>query len=222
MPKNIYDYICQTIELPNPEIKDPANARQRIAMYYANVAFLDECLGQVLGTLKELGIEDDTIVIYSSDHGEMLGEHGLWQKFVFYEPSVGVPLIFRLPGVTKPGTVCRAPVSQVSLMATILDLCGIPVPEGLDGEPLTPFLAEPEKVSTKPVFSQYALRTKNAKALIRKGIWKYSHYTSDTPELYNQRDDPHEMNNVALLPAYKPRMESLRSELLQWSDPAAV
>ena len=126
-------------------------------MYYANVAFLDECLGQVLGTLKELGIEDDTIVIYSSDHGEMLGEHGLWQKFVFYEPSVGVPLIFRVPGVTRPGTVCRAPVSQVSLMATILDLCGIPVPEGLDGEPLTPLLAEPEKVSTKPVFSQYAL-----------------------------------------------------------------
>jgi choline-sulfatase len=107
-------------------------------------------------------------------------------------------------------------------MTTILDLCGIPVPEGLDGEPLTPFLADPEKVSTKPVFSQYALRTKNAKALIRKGIWKYSHYTSDTPELYNLRDDPHEMNNVALLPAYKPRMESLRSELLQWSDPAAV
>ena len=184
---------------PNPEIKDPANARQRIAMYYANVAFLDDCLAQVLATLKELGIEDDTIVIYSSDHGEMLGEHGLWHKFVFYEPSVGVPLIIRVPGMTQSGTVCHAPVSQVSMMATLLDLCGIPVPEGLDGEALSPFLYDPGKASAKPVFAQFALRTKNARAMIRKGIWKYSHYANDTPELYNLRDDPQEMKEIVAL-----------------------
>ena len=218
------DEIRRRIETdpPNPEIKDPANARQRIAMYYANVTFLDECLGQVLGTLKELGIEDNTVVIYSSDHGEMLGEHGLWQKFVFYEPSVGVPLIIRVPGVTKSGSVCRAPVSQTSLMATLLDLCGIPVPEGLDGEPLTPFLREPDRTSTKPVYSQFALRSKNAKAMIRQGIWKYSHYASDTPELYNLRDDPKEMNNLAESAAHRPRIDQLKAELLQWSDPASV
>ncbi len=207
---------------PNPEIKDPANARQRIAMYYANVAFLDDCLGRVLGTLKELGIEDDTIVIYSSDHGEMLGEHGLWHKFVFYEPSAGVPLVIRVPGMTQAGAVCHAPVSQVSMMATLLDLCGIPVPEGLDGAPLTPFLYDPGKASAQPVFSQFALRTKNARAMIRKGIWKYSHYANDTPELYNLRDDPQEMNNVAASALHRPRVEALRSELLQWSDPAAM
>ena len=207
------------------EARATALARQRIAMYYGNVAFLDDCLGQVLASLKELGIEDDTVVIYSSDHGEMLGEHGLWHKFVFYEPSVGVPLIFRVPGVTQPGSVCHTPVSQVSLMATLLDLCGIAVPEGLDGAPLTPILSEPDRVQRQPappVFSQFALRTGNARAMIRKGIWKFSHYATDMAELYNLRDDPSEMNNLAESQLHRPRVEALRTELLQWSDPASV
>jgi choline-sulfatase len=113
-------------------------------------------------------------------------------------------------------------VSQVSLMATLLELCGIAVPERLDGAPLTPYLTEPAKISQDPVYAQFALRTKNSRAMIRKGIWKYSHYSGDTPELYNLRDDPDEMNNVALNPAYKPRLEALRADLLRWSDPAAV
>ncbi len=203
--KRVPAEIRARIEAPTatPELKDPAAARQRIAMYYANVAFLDECMGQVTKALDELGLANNTVVIYSSDHGEMLGEHGMWQKFVFYEPSVGVPLIVRLPGVTPPGSVCRTPVSQASIMATLLDLCGIPVPEGLDGEPLTPYLQDPQRVTkqTAPVFSQYA---------------------ADTPELYNLRDDPQEMNNLAESRLHKPRVEELKSELLTWSNPAAV
>ena len=88
---------------PTPELNDPEKARQRIALYYASIAQLDENIGAVLATLRELGLEQDTIVVYTTDHGEMLGEHGLWQKFVFYEPSVGVPLIVRVPGVTRAG-----------------------------------------------------------------------------------------------------------------------
>ena len=110
----------------------------------------------------------------------------------------------------------------VSLMATLLDLCGMPVPEDLDGELLTPFLREADRTSAQPVYAQFALRTRNAKAMIRKGIWKYSHYANDTPELYNLRDDAQEMNNLAQSPAHKPRVEALRTELLQWSDPGVV
>jgi choline-sulfatase len=209
-------------DAPNPEIRDEAKARQRIAMYYANVAFLDECMGRVLATLKELNLEDDTVVLYSSDHGEMLGEHGLWQKFVFYDPSAGVPLIFRVPGVTTPGSACAAPVSQVSLMATLLDLCGLPVPSGLDGDSLQPFLREPNRSGTEPVYSQFALKTRNAKAMIRHGDWKYCHYANDTPELYNMRQDPGEMTNLAGDAAHRARMEELRSRLLGWHDPASL
>jgi len=206
-------------DAPNPEIKDPAYARQRIAMYYANVAYLDESIGHVLRTLQELNLEKDTIVIYSSDHGEMLGDHGLWHKFVFYEPSVGVPLIFRVPGMTQAGSVCSTPVSQVSLMATLLDLCGVPVPSGLDGEPLTPFLRQPGLNPEKPVYAEFALQSKNAKAMIRLGNWKYNHYANDTPELYNLHNDPNEMNNLASGRSHQGKTDELRSQLLGWHDP---
>lgn len=207
---------------PSLELAEPRNARQRIAMYYGNVAFLDESIGQVMNTVRELGLEQDTIVLYSSDHGEMLGEHGLWQKFVFYDPSAGVPLIFRVPGMTREGGVCRAPVSQAALVATLLDLCGLPVPQGLDEGPLTPFLREPERKATRPVYSEFALRTKAAKYMIRDGDWKYSFYVNDMPELYNLRDDPGEMSNLALEPAHRSRAEDMKAKLFAWHKPSEL
>ncbi len=206
-------------DAPNPEIRDPENARQRIAMYYGNVAHLDDCVGRVLNVLRELDLENDTIVLYSSDHGEMLGEHGMWQKFVFYEPSLGVPLIFRVPGMTKAGGVCSAPVSLVSLMATLLDLCGLPVPGGLDGDSIVPYLREPARAQEKPIFAEFALRTKNAKYMIRHGDWKYCFYVSDTPELYNLADDPLEMNNLAHSAAHKDKLDDMKTQLFSWHRP---
>ncbi len=204
----------------NPEIRDPARGRQRIAMYYANVAFMDECLGQVMAALRELELEKDTIVIYSSDHGEMLGEHGLWHKFVFYDPSVGVPLIIRVPGLTQPGAVCAQPVSQTSLVATLLELCGMPVPSGLDGPSLYPSLKEPALSNGGPVFAEFALQTKNAKYMIRSGDWKYCHYLNDSAELYNLRNDPTEMANLAHDSAWRGKMDEMRARLFSWHEPA--
>jgi choline-sulfatase len=191
-------------------------------MYYGNIAFLDEQIGHVLRALRELGLDQDTVVVYSSDHGEMLGDHGLWQKFVFYEPSVGVPLIFRVPGVTREGAVCRNPVSQAALVATLLDLCGIAVPSGLDEPSLEPMLREPDRAVDRPVFSEFALQTKQAKYMIRRGDWKYCFYVNDMAELYNLRDDPGEMNNLALDPAHRSRAEDLKSQLFAWHRPAEL
>lgn len=204
---------------PNPEIKDPEMAKRRIAMYYGNVAHLDDCIGRVLTALRELDLEKDTAVLYSSDHGEMLGEHGLWHKFVFYEPSVGVPLIFRVPGMTEAGARCRTPVSLVQLMATLLDLCGVPVPGGLDGDSLVPLLREPGRRMDPPVYSEFALRTKNAKYMIRRGDWKYSYYVNDMPELYNLAADPQEMNNLALDSNYKGKADEMKGQLFAWHKP---
>ncbi len=204
---------------PTPELKDPALARMRVAMYYGSVAHLDDCLGQVLAALRELELENDTIVVYSSDHGEMLGEHGLWGKFVFYEPSVGVPLILRVPGLTRPDTVAHAPVSQVALLATLLDLCGLPAAPGLDEPSLVPMIREPERTAARPVYSEFALRSKNAKYMIRDGDWKYCHYVSDTPELYNLREDPLEMRNLATAQAWKGKVDEMRERLFVWHRP---
>lgn len=217
VPREIRDRI--SVPTATAELADPANARRRIAMYYGNLAFLDDCIGDVLRTLRELDLEKDTVVLYSSDHGEMLGEHGLWQKFVFYEPSVGVPLIFRVPGVTGEGKVCRTPVSQASIAATLLDLCGIAVPAGLDGGTLTPLLHNPDHNPGAPVYSEFALRTKNAKYMIRRGDWKYCFYVNDMPELYNLRDDPDEMRNLAEVTQYRSRAADMKAELFAWHKP---
>ncbi|MBI3695428.1 MAG: sulfatase-like hydrolase/transferase [Acidobacteria bacterium] len=217
VPREIRNRI--ELDRGNPEIKDPDLAGQRIAMYYGNVAHLDHCLGQVLEALRALDLEKDTVVLYSSDHGEMLGEHGLWHKFVFYEPSVGVPLIFRVPGLTQGGAVCRTPVSQVSLFATLLELCGLSVPSGLDGDSLLPLLRDPGRRTDAPVYAEFALRTPNARYMIRRGEWKYSFYVNDMPELYNLRQDPLEMNNLALEPEHRTRAEELKADILAWYRP---
>jgi len=217
VPKEIRERI--QLDRPTPELKDPAMARMRIAMYYANLAHLDDCLGQVLRALRELDLESDTVVVYSSDHGEMLGEHGLWNKFVFYEPSVGVPLLVRAPGITEPGTVQNSPVSYVSLFPTLLELCGLPAPTGLDGGSLIPLMREPSRPAPGPVFAEYALGTRNARYMIRDGDWKYCHYVNDAAELYNLRDDPQEMNNLALEAAHRRRMEGMKQMLFSWHRP---
>ena len=217
LPKQIVESIRQGGA--TPELRDPAQARLRMALYYASIAQLDDSIGQVMAALKETGLERDTIVIYTSDHGEMLGEHGLWQKFVFFEPSVGVPLIVRVPGLTGEGARSKTPVTQVSLFATLAELCGLTPPGKLDAAGFVQDLREPARTRDTTVYSEFALRSPRAKYMIRRGDYKYNHYINDMPELYNLREDPSETKNLALLPEHKVRSEDLKSQLFAWHRP---
>ncbi|HEV2113955.1 MAG TPA: sulfatase-like hydrolase/transferase, partial [Terriglobales bacterium] len=143
---------------PTPELHDAEQAKRRIALYYGNLAQMDDCAGRVLTALRELDLEKDTIVLYTADHGEMLGEHGLWQKFVFYEPSVGVPLVVRAPGVTPAGARSKTPVSLVQALPTLLELCGLPAASGLDGTSFAQDLREPARKRDTTVFAEFNLR----------------------------------------------------------------
>ncbi len=215
--------VRQSIEhnKPTPELSDPAEARKRIAFYYANLAQMDDCAGQVLRALRDMDLENDTVVVYTSDHGEMLGEHGLWQKFQFYESSCGVPLIVRAPTVSKPG-ICPTPLSQVSLLPTLAELCNVPVPAPLDESSLVPQIRRPATPRRKPVFAEYNLRTKNAKYMIRDGNYKYTFWTHDMPELYDLASDPQEMTNLALNPSHKETVERLKANLFAWYTPPEI
>jgi choline-sulfatase len=144
----------------------------------------------------------------------MLGEHALWQKFVFYESSVGVPLIVRAPGVTAAGGKCVTPVSHVQLAPTLAELCGVKPVADSDGESLVPLLREPARTVAAPVHAHYDLGTPKPKAMVRRGDWKYCHYTDDTPELFNLRDDPQEMRNLAVSPAWRGQRDELRSLII--------
>ena len=220
VPKVIAD--LARVHTPTPEVRDAAAARQRIAMYYANIAFLDHVLAGVIAALRELNLHEDTLVVYSADHGEMLAEHGLWQKSLFYEPSCGVPLIFRSPGYIAPGGTCTVPVSQVGLAATLLDACGLPVPQGLDEPSFAQLLTNPTTPATRPVFAEYALGSPQARYMIRSGDWKYNLWINDTPELYNLRADPGETRNLAGDPAHAATAAKLREQLLAWHHPKEV
>ena len=202
--------------ITNNGLKDPDNARLRLAMYNACVSYMDHCVGLVMDALKAAGILDETIVVYTADHGEMRGEHGLWDKFVFYESSAGVPFVFRAPGVTKAGAVCEAPVSQVALASTLLDLCGIPVPSGLDEPSLVPFLRDPNRKQDRPVYSEFSMGGQAEKYMIRSGDWKYCYYMGDTPELYNLREDPLEMKNLAASNSHREIADRFQREVLAW------
>lgn len=202
-----------------PEVLAPEMAKARIALYYANLAQADDCIGRVMQELHDLGLEEDTIVFYTADHGEMLGTHGLWQKDVFYDPSAGVPLIVRAPGVTPKNAVCKTPVSLVQVFQTLTDLCGLPARPGLDGSSFAGVLRSPQETRDAEIFAELDLHSPRAGYMIRAGNFKYCYYVNDTPELYDLRADPDEMKNLAQLPEYKRQAQEMQSRLFAWHRP---
>ncbi|MBS1855617.1 MAG: sulfatase-like hydrolase/transferase [Acidobacteria bacterium] len=206
---------------PTPELSNEAEARKRIALYYAGIAQMDDALGKVLAALRELDLEKDTAIVYTSDHGEMLGEHGLWQKFEFYESSCGVPLLIRDPAIAA-GAVCRTPVSLVQLLPTLCELCDVTPVGPVDGASIAGDLRAPGRTRDTKVFAEYNLRNYRAKYMLRHGDYKYSFWANDIAELYNLRTDPKEMNNLAGLPENKGKEEELKAELFAWYKPPEI
>jgi choline-sulfatase len=203
-----------------PELSVAETAKERIALYYAGLAQADDCIGKVLKELRDLGLEDETVVLYTSDHGEMLGAHGMWQKNFFYEPSAGVPLIVRAPGVAPENAVSTTPVSLVQVFRTLTDLCGLPPSPGLDGASFIESLRKPQEARETEVFAEINLPGPHAGYMMRKGNFKYCYYPNDSAELYDLAADPDEMKNLALLPEYKTRAAELQARMFAWHRPA--
>jgi choline-sulfatase len=127
------------------------------------------------------------------------------------ESAVKVPLLFRVPGLTKSGARLKTLVGLASVVPTPLDLCRVPVPPGLDERSLASDLREPTTVQDTTVYSEHALHSPRAKAMIRSGDFKYSHYVNDTAELFDLHKDPEEMKNLALFSGVRGRLFRLIS-----------
>jgi choline-sulfatase len=154
--------------------------------YYAAISYVDELIGSVLSTLSSTGLADDTVVVFTADHGELLGERGLWYKMSFFEPSARVPLIVSAPGLIRPHHV-EEPVSLLDLGPTLLELCGIDDAGRslLSGEP-------------RDVVAEYLAEGVNSPAvMLRRGRWKYIRCEDDPDQLYDLESDPHELTNLA-------------------------
>ena len=183
----------QMISFPFPDDR----VRRARAGYYARVTEVDAVLGQLLDHLEKSGMMDDTIIVYTSDHGEMLGEHGLWFKNSLFEASTRVPLIMAGPGLPH-GVTVETPVGHVDLVATLLDAGGIPRPIELRGRSLLP-LAHGDAGEHPGL----AITESNGNGnytgcyMVRMGDWKYIHCSHDNGILFNLKNDPDEFHNLA-------------------------
>jgi len=149
---------------PGRDLTPEESIRAREA-YYACVDFVDDCIGELLDGLDRAGLLENTIVIYTSDHGEMAGEHGLWGKCVPHDPSIGVPLLMSGPGITPGHRRVDAPVSLMDVFPTVCVLSGLSVPDGLDGVSLQPLLTDPTANAPRDhaisTYMTYAVRVQN-------------------------------------------------------------
>jgi choline-sulfatase len=202
---------------------DEATVRRAIATYYAMVSYVDAQIGRVLAALRDAGYQDDTLVIYTSDHGEMLAEHGLWFKCCMYEGSAGVPLIVAGPGVPA-GAVCDTPVSLVDLYPTLLDALGATPPQEeppRPGRSLLDIARAP--VETRAVFSEFhGALSRSGMFMLFDGRWKYVYYADAAPQLFDLATDPHERVDRSGDPTLADIVAGLRAALFAIADPDAL
>jgi len=194
-----------------------AQAKESLAAYYASVTYMDAQVGRILDAVDRLGIADNTHIVFISDHGWLLGEHGSWQKPSLFEPACRVPLIIRSPGYEKSaGKKVTALTEFVDIYPTFAEFAGLgdAVPEAVQGRSLVPLLRDPSgrEWRSKPAYS--VMGNKRAvQRSIRTERYRYSRYTTGEEELYDHDNDPEEFTNQASNPEYASTLRSLRAQM---------
>ena len=187
--------------------------------YLRCIASVDDNFGRVLDYLEETGLSDNTVVIYSSDQGFYLGEHGWFDKRFMYKESFYTPLVAKWPGVTQPGTRCGELVSNLDFAETFLDLAGAGIPSDMQGLSITPLLKgnNPESWRDSVYYHYYefpAVHSVRRHEGVFDGRYKLIHfYDLDEWELYDMETDPSEMNSQYDNPEYQEIVEKLKLEL---------
>jgi len=199
----------------------PASRQAAMAGYFGLTSFMDDCVGQILTALADSGQTDNTVVIYLSDHGEMLGEKGLWTKQVMYEASAGIPVIMAGPNVPK-AHLCRTAVSLVDVAATAHEVMLDQSPTGQDGTSLRT-VARSADDPERAVLSEYHDGGSSTGAfMIRWQRWKYVHYVDMPPQLFDLESDPEERTDLGTDPAHLQVRDEALKRLHEFCDPDAV
>jgi arylsulfatase A-like enzyme len=232
VPKRFYDlFPLDKIELP-PTIKDdladvpPAGVKmarpegdhaailksgrwkEAVQGYLAAIAYCDEQIGRLLDAYDKSPQRDNTLIVFWGDHGWHLGEKEHWRKFALWEEATRAPLIWVVPGVTRPNGVCGRSVDFMTVYPTLCDLCGLTRPAHLVGQSIRPLLADPRAAWSQPAVTTFR-RNNHA---IRTERWRYIRYADGGEELYDHDADPYEWTNLA----GKPEFAGVKRELGKW------
>ncbi|MES2705674.1 MAG: sulfatase [Verrucomicrobiota bacterium] len=167
--------------------------KEAVQAYLAAVSYADAEIGRLLDALNASEYRDNTIVVLFGDHGWSLGEKEHWRKFALWEESTRAPLIWSVPGLTKPGTISSRPVDFTAIFPTLTDLAGIATPSHVEGVSLRPLLANPQAEWAHPAISTWIQGNHS----IRTEDWRYTRYADGGEELYDHRNDPYEWTNLA-------------------------
>ena len=191
--------------------------RKSIAAYYGFVSYLDHCIGRIIQKLEEAGLRENTLIIYSSDHGEMLYNNGICEKHTFFEDAIRIPLIFSLPGIIPENGVSDALISNIDLLPTVLKMLDISVPECVEGMDITPTFEGGEVQDY--VFGEY-YHSLDPCRMVRDSRYKYIHTEEDICELYDLENDPTESINLAWYPQYAERIKHMEDLVMAgWEIP---
>ncbi len=245
-PKALFNYYYDKVDIPPVEENQPAGIRrlregrgildppleeQRIrvarAAYYGLCEHLDGQVGQVLDILDDTGLADNTVVIYTSDHGDCAGEHGCWWKSTYYEASVRVPMIVRWPGVVEPRSTTSAVSNLLDVGPTLLEIAGSAFPHEVDGRSLVRVLKEgddPDRPD-ETVSELWDHREGVAGRMLRRGpwkLWQWSPPGGEPPALFNLEEDPGEVNDRSADPACRQVRDELMERLNQDWHPTDV
>ncbi|UQZ86137.1 Arylsulfatase [Paenibacillus konkukensis] len=200
--------------------RTPEAVRKHNADYYAMITHMDAGIGRVMRTLQERGLADNTIVVYTADHGLALGRHGLMGKQNLYDSSVRIPLIVAGSGVPE-GAVVADLTCQIDIFPTICELTGTPVPETVEGRSLAAAMRGSDDGRRAKVGAAY----KELQRMIKDERWKLIRYTktadgqgTDKLQLFDLQEDPWEINDLSGLPEYADKVEELLYKLRKWQE----
>lgn len=228
------------------DLKTEDDWKRMIANYWGLVSLVDAQVGKIMESLEANGLMEDTIIVFTSDHGDMMGSHRLLAKCTMYEEAVRVPYLLKIPDLECAGKRVASPVSQVDIVPTLLDCMGQGIPAHLEGQSWLPHLKNQEPLKEEDVFIEWngynngfgdilkdvtilPMWLKNNSASEVKGymgdpirtvitpdLWKYNWSSIGEDELYNLKEDPYEKINLVSNEAYKERIQSLRDKIKAW------
>ena len=197
-----------------PFPRTPKLVREHLAAYYAMITHMDAQIGRILDALERTGRDENTIIIFASDHGLAVGQHGLMGKQNMYEHSLRASLIIAGPGIPA-GKRTAAMCYLLDIFPTVLDLLNVPIPESVEGRSLKPVIDGKQDTLRESIYCAY----KGIQRMVRDERYKLIKYHVKgvtTVQLFDLEDDPHEMRDLSKDPAYRGKIESLETKLADW------